>query len=570
LAATNEQKLRGRDPGSGSPKRLDRAESPTKGRVRDLAGKIESNPNSRRGSQESLTRPGSAGGASSAAAPVNVPEQTRPSQQHLDSFRPALPGGWNSYTTNDYTPTRGDTGRDGPVMFPAYDDQPGDAARPDLPSNSSTNTGGRPRAPSNLTGPSVNPSFLSSQSTPITTVSRPRQVSEVDNGVNTDMEDTDIEPTTQKKALEASPGLTSPTSPQVSITDRSLAADRIRNQPTMGKMASEAVADPFAAASAAGTALANAFSDMTGFGHGDGQQDEPGREVRQPPGPRGRHEWSVSNRFGDIMYNPDLKRPQLPVSSDSSSSVLPTPMSMDDREPELTPIAPLRKRDSAIPSAFGKGNLPESSNASTPVSFNPINTPAASRPQPLSASDNENNRPSSMSMSVSTIGATSNDASPMEESDRLRRDIVRQLDPEQDGMMGSPRLGMNAVDSATGGVGQQMMQNTPTPTSRTGTRAAPAPNAGRTGNTTTPKQNSRPQSIALTPAVRTNTSRPTSREGTGEMSAGVGMLGSAEHGRGGLRPETTSGPGPGAVKEHNRGASGQSSSRIKMSVNLAR
>jgi hypothetical protein len=72
-----------------------RAESPTKGTVRDLAGKLEN-----RSSSSSPVR----GTASGVEAP-------RPSNQRLESFHPSLPGGWTSYTTSSGTasPARGST-----------------------------------------------------------------------------------------------------------------------------------------------------------------------------------------------------------------------------------------------------------------------------------------------------------------------------------------------------------------------------------------------------------------------------------------------------------------------------
>ena len=64
-----------------------RSSSPTKGRVRDLVDKLDSANNSRRGSD-----------ASSKAMNEQSP---RPQYETQESFRPQLPGGWSSYTTND-------------------------------------------------------------------------------------------------------------------------------------------------------------------------------------------------------------------------------------------------------------------------------------------------------------------------------------------------------------------------------------------------------------------------------------------------------------------------------------
>jgi hypothetical protein len=63
----------------GVPSPISRTESPSKGTVRDIATKLESN--------------------SGRNSPVNL-EPPRPSNARLESFRPSLPGGWQSYTTN--------------------------------------------------------------------------------------------------------------------------------------------------------------------------------------------------------------------------------------------------------------------------------------------------------------------------------------------------------------------------------------------------------------------------------------------------------------------------------------
>ena len=68
---------------------ISRSESPTKGKVRDIAGKFND---------------------SSISSPSGSPQKQspRPSNARLESFRPALPGSWMSYTTNEeyLTPSR--------------------------------------------------------------------------------------------------------------------------------------------------------------------------------------------------------------------------------------------------------------------------------------------------------------------------------------------------------------------------------------------------------------------------------------------------------------------------------
>jgi hypothetical protein len=78
-------------PGLNSP--IARAESPPKGTVRDLAGKYESNS-------------GRSTPVTTVAAEQEKAEVPRPApQERLDSFRPVLPGGWQSFATTPDTRT---------------------------------------------------------------------------------------------------------------------------------------------------------------------------------------------------------------------------------------------------------------------------------------------------------------------------------------------------------------------------------------------------------------------------------------------------------------------------------
>ena len=121
-------------PGHGMPATIPRAESPTKGTVRDMAGKFEnhspaSSPG--RGTNSSPVRGTNASpmrsmnsspvrGLNSSNirgthhSPVRGPgsavETPRPSNPRVESFRPSLPGGWNSYTTS--------TGASSPALVP--------------------------------------------------------------------------------------------------------------------------------------------------------------------------------------------------------------------------------------------------------------------------------------------------------------------------------------------------------------------------------------------------------------------------------------------------------------------
>lgn len=68
------------NPNLNSP--VSRAESPPKGTVRDLAGKYDNN----------------SGRSTPVSAIYGETEVSRPSQARLESFRPVIPGGWQSYT----------------------------------------------------------------------------------------------------------------------------------------------------------------------------------------------------------------------------------------------------------------------------------------------------------------------------------------------------------------------------------------------------------------------------------------------------------------------------------------
>ena len=75
-----------------------RSQSPNKSRVRDLAGKFEIANNSRRGSDQSLSQQGGSGRTSPQR--VDLPISTRPLADRMESFRPHLPGSWDSYISN--------------------------------------------------------------------------------------------------------------------------------------------------------------------------------------------------------------------------------------------------------------------------------------------------------------------------------------------------------------------------------------------------------------------------------------------------------------------------------------
>lgn len=91
-----------------------RPDSPSKNRVRDLAGKFESNNSSRRGSNHSISQSNVLLGISGQRTDTSP---TRPGVDRLESFRPHLPGAWESFSSN--TPKRASLNRiekDGPLQ----------------------------------------------------------------------------------------------------------------------------------------------------------------------------------------------------------------------------------------------------------------------------------------------------------------------------------------------------------------------------------------------------------------------------------------------------------------------
>lgn len=124
-------------PGTSAP---NHTHSPSKGRVRDLAEKFESPVGSRQSSELSLREltPGT--------QPPNTDEVSilRPSVDHLDSFRPQLPGGWNSFASNAEFPASSviNTPPEQQPRLIGPDYQPCDSSELDgMPINSVSKTG---------------------------------------------------------------------------------------------------------------------------------------------------------------------------------------------------------------------------------------------------------------------------------------------------------------------------------------------------------------------------------------------------------------------------------------------
>ncbi|MCJ1308196.1 hypothetical protein MMC25_001848 [Agyrium rufum] len=277
-----------------------REDSPSKGRVHDLAGRFES---PERINQDSTN-------SADAALP-------RPPGNRFDSFRPQLPGGWDSFASRS-------------------------GARPDLDRNESSM--------SILPTP---PEFSVGKADPLK------------------------HQETQQLEESASPAETSVNEPHVAKEDEA-----------------EPPQDPFSRVSAAGTALASAFAAAVGVKGGKSEsEDEQEEHVAAPA--------RYSNK--DMDYRPEASKPWLTDTDDSASSVAPTPLPKDtpggdmESSPQshyFPPVVPLKHKSRA--SFSDEGELPR-----------------LSRP------------PMIPNMSTET--------SPHDyESDRLRKQLVRELSPSSE------------------------------------------------------------------------------------------------------------------------------------------
>lgn len=79
------------------PSPIGRTESPPKGTVREIAGRLESNSGRSTPSNVNVTAPSPTSAAAEQARPA--PEQRPAPEPRHESFRPTIPGGWQSYTS---------------------------------------------------------------------------------------------------------------------------------------------------------------------------------------------------------------------------------------------------------------------------------------------------------------------------------------------------------------------------------------------------------------------------------------------------------------------------------------
>ena len=305
---------------SESPITLDspvnRADSPAKSRVRDLANKFGDVSPTRRGSEQSLRQ---SNFPTSISSKLEDPSTLRPPNDRLQSFRPNLPGAWESYAST--TPA-------------SQSLTPIDGSRSD---------------------PTV-----------IEQVNEPNGLPSVSNQMSSNEanEDIDINPTTVKRTLSKAP----------------------EKQDTDG---------PFSAVAAASTALAGALVAAVGMN----------KEEFPPPQA---HEFNeVRGRSASLTVSgahDDESKLRMKSHEDSASSVGSTPLAKE------------------TPRALGD------SPTSIPEYFAPV-VPLKQKPRKISISNADSATP----IRPQILPSLSTDPSPQDyESDRLRKEIVRELSPHSE------------------------------------------------------------------------------------------------------------------------------------------
>lgn len=308
--------------------RRSRPESPGSNRVRDLAEKFESGNSSPHGSERSLNQRGN---VSAATTQNDAMAEPRPVADRMESFRPRLPGGWDSFASN------------APSMAPK---------RPEMLPKSELGEG-------SINSGTVGKSRASPISTQYTRGTEENGTSEPDSQINTNPEQSDP------------------------------------------------LSDPFAAVAAAGSALAGALAAAVGMENPE-SADLHTKGSSTPDLPQGalkdtQTRAQVSTATVNTESHPDASAPLPPMADeDRTLSLAPKPLSKD--VPPTTPNENSETRD-YIPPIVPLNPRPGSY----------INTDevAAAHPRPP------------MPPSLST------DTGSQFESDRLRREIVKNLDPAQ-------------------------------------------------------------------------------------------------------------------------------------------
>jgi len=310
---------------------MSRAESPSKGRVRDLADKFDSRNVSRKGSDSSLK--GSVHSMTTGRPDESIP--ARPPTDRMESFRPHLPGGWDSFALNAPAPSAQHSAAAIPVPVPGTQ----------APESDIRNS----KSPLNQTTPASGPSSL-------------------DDGGSESNTGKEVPADGAERTITINQSFSPPASKKYSLSD------------------------PFSAVAAAGTALAGAMAAAVRLD--PAESESPQEPVHETP----MIDNTSASRGRDTAIHPEVKQLWMPAEDDSVSSMAPTPLAMystgsvnEINDPNyFPPVVPLKQK----PREIQTGN--ESS--------------AYTRPQMLPTLSTE---------------TSPNDY----ESDRLRKQLVRELSP---------------------------------------------------------------------------------------------------------------------------------------------
>ncbi|MCJ1380798.1 hypothetical protein MMC17_003907 [Xylographa soralifera] len=268
---------------------ISRADSPSKSRVRDLADRFENRDLSRQASNSSLR-------ASSASPKTGNAENdlpSRPPADRLESFRPHLPGGWDSYASNAPA-SSGLSGFRSQTQDFASDEQVNNAA--------------------------LGPSALQQQHDE-TIKSGDQHANESESKIPGGISDEsmDITPTTDTRTLS-----------------------KASEQPS--------ISDPFSAVAAAGAALAGAFTAAVGFDQEGSEDEQPSMSQAARPDDSGAAR-ARSTSLRNSAFHPEASKPWMFQDDESASSVAPTPLDIipdqgnhSDNPNYFSPVVPLKQR----------------------------------------------------------------------------------------------------------------------------------------------------------------------------------------------------------------------------------
>ena len=267
---------------------LNRADSPSKSRVRDLADQFESRNLSRQASDSSLQA-----STSPIAGNVEKTLPSRPPADRLESFRPHLPGGWDSYVSN----------------APASSGSSGFRSQTREPANEEL----------------VNIATLESSAL------QQQRDKTIDHSGN-----------------HASDSVPKPNS---GTSDNSMDINPTTVTRTLSKSSEHiSSSDPFSAVAAAGVALAGAFTAAVGLGQ-QGSEDEEPSASQAPETDDFRAARGRSASLRNSTFHPEASKPWMFQEDDSASSVALTPLgTMSDHENHsdnpnyFPPVVPLKQR----------------------------------------------------------------------------------------------------------------------------------------------------------------------------------------------------------------------------------